>query len=335
MRFLPNRNQFFSLVLWCFSLGGHSSVHSSEECIILFCLGFIGNWGSHLVSSNKGLSTAPTLVPLPQKVWAPSTSKCRKYQEGQMQTSNSAPLGLIWILMTKAPLQSVRIREDRLSPDPVTVCQWEKEVNFHWLFFRAGYCTLMNNQKATSWKITGPLTALVLNLPCTFSYVLPLIADIISAWPPLWHQFYSNIAVSCCLCASPCFPGLFHWVCLICQSSPSLPPQSWPFRKGCLLATSISAYATVQTPAPPLDLGLVTRPLCLGGGGHALWLFGWSHLIPWFMCSSHFNCIEESLTLAVSNLSTFHMLCLHAVRRWMAHSYGECFTSRCADLQCW
>lgn len=142
-------------------------------------------------------------------------------------------------------------------------------MNFHWLFFRAGYCTLMNNQKATSWKITGPLTALVLNLPCTFSCVLPLIADIISAWPPLRHRFYSNIAVSSRLCSSPCFPGLFRCVCLTCQSSPSLPPQSQPIRKGCTPDTPIPVL-TLQTPAPPSDLGLVTTPPsppCRGGRG--------------------------------------------------------------------
>lgn len=201
---------------------------------------FNGKWGSELVSRKEGLSTVPSLMPLPWKTWVLHTSKCRKYQEGRMQTPNSAPLALIWILMTKAPLQWVKIRGARLSPDPVTTCQQEKWVNFHWLFFRAGYCTLMNNQKATSWKITEPLTALVLNLPCTFSYILPLIADIISAWPLLWHRFYSNIAVSSCLCSSPCFPGLFHCVCLTCQSSPSLPPQSQPIRKGCTTDTSIS-----------------------------------------------------------------------------------------------
>lgn len=221
MRFLPNRNQFFSLVLWWFWLWGHSLALSSEECIILFCLVFNGKGGSHLVSRKEGLRTVPCLVPLPWKTWPLPTSKCRKYQEGRMQTPNSAPLALLWILMTKAPLQWVEIRGTRLSPDPVTTCQQEKWVNFHWLFFRAGYCTLMNNQKATSWKITGPLTALVLNLPCTFSYVLPLIADIISAWPPLWHRFYSNIAVSSRLCSSPRFPGLFCCVCLTCQSGPS------------------------------------------------------------------------------------------------------------------
>lgn len=36
MRFLPNRDQFFSLVLWRFWLGGNSSVVSSEACVILF-----------------------------------------------------------------------------------------------------------------------------------------------------------------------------------------------------------------------------------------------------------------------------------------------------------
>lgn len=187
-----------------------------------------------------GLKQTTKSCASPWKTWALPTSKCRKYQEGRMQTPNSAPLALIWILMTKAPLQWVKIQGASLSPDPVTTCQQEKWVNFHWLFFRAGYCTLTNNQKATSWKITGPLTALVLNLPCTFSYVLPLIADIISAWLPLWHQFYSNIAVSSRLCSSPCFPGLFHRVCLTCQSSPSLPPQSQPIRKGCTPDTSIS-----------------------------------------------------------------------------------------------
>lgn len=196
--------------------------------------------GFHLVSRKKGLSTVPSLVRLPWKTWALPTSEYRKYQEGGIQTPNSAPLALIWILMTKAPLQWVKVWRARLSPDPVTTCQQEKWVNFHWLFFRAGYCTLMKNQQATSWKITGPLTALVLNLPCTFSYILPFIADIISAWLPLWHGFYSNIAVSSRLCSSPCFPGLLHWVCLTCQSSPSLPPQSQPIRKGCTQDISIS-----------------------------------------------------------------------------------------------
>lgn len=42
MRFLPNRNRFFSLVLWCFCLRGHSSVLSSDECVMLFSLGLNG-----------------------------------------------------------------------------------------------------------------------------------------------------------------------------------------------------------------------------------------------------------------------------------------------------
>lgn len=202
------------------------------------------------------------------------TFKCRKHQEGQMQTPNSAPLASIWILMAKAPLQWVKIWGGRLSPDPVTTCQQEKWVNFHWLFFRPGYCTLTNNQKATRWKITGPLTALVLNLPCTFSYILPLIADIISAWPPPWHQFYSDTAVSSRLCSSLCFPGPFHQVCLTCQSNPSLSSQPQPVRKGCTLETSISM---VQTPAFPLDSGLVSgvlNPPCWQRGPcvAALWM---------------------------------------------------------------
>lgn len=188
--------------------------------------------GSRLFSSRQGVSTTPRLVPLPRKMCKLPTSKPRKNQEGQMQAPNSAPLALAWILMTEAAPQSVRIWGAGVPPAPATTCQQEKRVNFPWLFFRPGYCTLMNNQKATSWKITGPLTALVLNLPCTFSYVLPLIADIISAWPPLWHQLYSNIAVSSRFCSSPCFPGLFCHPCLTCQSSPSLPPPSQPIRWG-------------------------------------------------------------------------------------------------------
>lgn len=182
------------------------------------------------------------------------TFKCRKHQEGQMQTPHSAPLASIWILMAKASLQWVKIRGGRLSPDPVTTCQQEKWVNFHWLFFRAGYCTLTNNQKATGWKITGPLTALVLNLPCTFSYILPLIADIISAWPPPWHRFYSDTAVSSCLC----IPGPFHQVSLTCQNNPSLCPQPQPVRKGCTLE---SCSSMAQTPSPLLDSGLVSEVL--------------------------------------------------------------------------
>lgn len=192
------------------------------------------NRGSHLVSQ-RAWAQYQAMCLSHEKMGVLPTFKCRKHQEGQMQTPNSAPLASIWILMAKAPLQWVKIRGGRLSPDPVTTCQQEKWVNFHWLFFRAGYCTLTNNQKATSWKITGPLTALVLNLPCTFSYILPLIADIVSAWPPPWHRFYSDTAVSSLLCSSLCFPELFHQACLTCQNNPSLSPQPQPGRKGCTL----------------------------------------------------------------------------------------------------
>lgn len=262
-----------------------------------------------------GVSTAQSPVPLLWKMCKLPTSKHREIGEEWMQAINSAPLALP---SDQAVLQHVQIWGAGLPPGPMTACQQEKWANVPWLFFRPGYCTLMNNQKATSWKITGPLTALVLNLPCTLSYVLPLIADIISAWPPLWHHFYSNIAVSSCLC----FPGLFVHPCLTCQSSPLMPPPSQPISRG----NSISMLTSHHT--NQLLHGIQ------GCSPHQR-LLGWSHLNPWFMCSSHFNCMAESLTLAVSNLPTFHMLCLCSGGRWIAHSCGECFTSRYADLQCW